>query len=147
MLKSIHTPTHRVTGVSGQVEDQAGEEGEEHAGDDDVHDEVQRQSQHQEMIGDVQVRCFGATRIINPVFPAPVVLHHPLTVLHEVTEVWTVAVLHTETHIILKNGKKKKVHVQIQIFLNSTSWYLKKRKKRKIQIVLKGDVFILSEGA
>lgn len=98
MLKVIHTPALRVTRVSREVEDEAGEEGEKHAGDDDIDDEVQRQSEHQEVIGDVQIWRVWATCIINPVFPAPVVLHHPLAALLEVTEVWAVTVLHTDTH-------------------------------------------------
>lgn len=64
----------RVTRVSRQVEDEAGEEGEEHAGNDDVDDEVERQPQHQEVIRDVQVRRVGTAGVVNPVLPAPVVL-------------------------------------------------------------------------
>lgn len=81
------------TGVGGQVEDQSGEKGEQHAGNDDVDDEVERQTQHQEVVGDVEVRLVGAAAVVNRVFPAPVVLQHPLAGLHEVTEVRPGAVL------------------------------------------------------
>lgn len=72
-LTSFHV-LHQHTGVSGQIEDQSGEEGEEHAGNDDVDDEIKRQPQHQEVIGDVQVRRVWTTGVVNPVFPVPVVL-------------------------------------------------------------------------
>lgn len=62
------------TRVSRQVEDQPGEKREQHAGNDDVDDEVKRQPQHQEMVGDVEVWSVGAAGVVNPVFPAPVVL-------------------------------------------------------------------------
>lgn len=81
------------TGVSRQIEDQPGEKREQHAGNDDVDDEVEGQPQHQEVIGDVQVRRVGAAGVVNPVFPAPVVLQHPFAGLHEVTEVRPVTVL------------------------------------------------------
>lgn len=42
-----------LTGICWQVEDQSSEEGEEHAGNNDVDDEVQRQPLHQEVVGDV----------------------------------------------------------------------------------------------
>lgn len=62
------------TGVSWQVEDQPGQKREQHAGNDDVDNEVERKSQHQKMVGDVEVRSVGAAGVVNPVFPAPVVL-------------------------------------------------------------------------
>lgn len=72
----IHSKTHQNlrTRVSRQVEDQSSEKGEQHAGNDDVDDEIQRQPQHQEMVGDVQVWCVGTAGVVNPVFPVPVVL-------------------------------------------------------------------------
>ncbi|KAG9341003.1 hypothetical protein JZ751_020198 [Albula glossodonta] len=84
------------TGVSGQVEDQAGEEGEEHAGDDDVDDEVERQAEHEEVVSDVQVRRVRTAGVVHPVLPAAVVLHHPLAALHEAAQVRPVAVLGEE---------------------------------------------------
>ena len=94
--KFLHPKTHRGglrTRVSRQVEDQSGEKREQHAGNDDVDDEIERQPQHQEVVGDVQVRRVGTAGVVNPVFPAPVVLQHPFTRLHEVTEVGPIAVL------------------------------------------------------
>lgn len=41
------------TWVCGQVEHQAGQEGEEQAGNDDVDNEVQGQALHDEVVGDV----------------------------------------------------------------------------------------------
>ncbi len=71
-----HSETHQDlrTGVSGQVEDQSGEKREQHAGNDDVDNEIERQPQHQEMVGDVKVWCVGTAGVVNPVFPASVVL-------------------------------------------------------------------------
>lgn len=63
-----------LTGVCGQIEDQPSKKREQHAGNDDVDDEVERQPQHQEVVGDVQVRRVRAAGVVNPVFPAPVVL-------------------------------------------------------------------------
>lgn len=62
------------TRVSRQVEDQSGEKREQHAGNDDVDNEVERKPQHQEMISDVEVWCVGTAGVEHPVFPAPVVL-------------------------------------------------------------------------
>lgn len=45
------------------------------------------------MVGDVQVGRVWAAGIVHPVFPAAVILHHPLSTLHEVTQVRTVTVL------------------------------------------------------
>lgn len=82
-----------LTRVSRKVENQAGQEGEEHTGNDDVDDEVERQSQHEEVVSDVQVGGLGAAGVVNPVLPAAEILHHPLAALHEVTQVRAVAVL------------------------------------------------------
>lgn len=84
---------HDHTGISGKVKDEAGEEGEEHTGDDDVDDEVQRQPQHEEVVGDVQVRGVRAAGVVHPVLPSTEVLHHPLPTLHEVAQIRAVAVL------------------------------------------------------
>lgn len=81
------------TRISGKVEDEASEEGEEHTGDDDVDDEVQRQPQHEEVVGDVQVRGVWAAGIVHPVLPSAEILHHPLSTLHEVTQIRAIAVL------------------------------------------------------
>lgn len=62
------------TGVSRQVEHQAGEKREQHAGNDDVDDEVERQPQHQEVVSDVEVWRLRTAGVVNPVLPAPVVL-------------------------------------------------------------------------
>lgn len=84
---------HDHTRISGEVKDEAGEEGEEQAGDDDVDDEVERQPQHEEVVGDVQVRGVWAAGVVHPVLPAAEILHHPLSTLHEVTQIGVVAVL------------------------------------------------------
>lgn len=81
------------TRVCRKVEDKASQEGEEHAGDDDVDDEVQWESQHEEVVRDVQVRSIRAASVVHPVLPATEILHHPLSTFHKVTQVGTVAVL------------------------------------------------------
>lgn len=81
------------TGISGKVKDEAGEEGEEHAGDDDVDDEVEWQPQHEEVVGDVQVGGVWAAGVVHPVLPSSEILHHPLPALHEVTQIRAIAVL------------------------------------------------------
>lgn len=81
------------TRVSGKIEDEACQEGEEHARDDDVDNEVERQSQHEEVVSDVQVRGVGAASIVHPVLPATEILHHPLSTLHEVTQIRAVTIL------------------------------------------------------
>lgn len=91
-----HTQTHTqwVTRVCGQVEHKPSEEGEQHAGDDDVYDEVEWEAEQEEVISDVEVGRIWTASVIHPVFPVPVILHHPLPALHEITEVWSVVVLH-----------------------------------------------------
>lgn len=84
---------HDHTRISGKVKDEASEEGEEHTGDDDVDDEVERQPQHEEVVGDVQVRGVWAAGVVHPVLPSTEILHHPLSTLHEVTQIRAVAVL------------------------------------------------------
>lgn len=69
-----HSCASTLTGVCRQIEDQPSKKREQHAGNDDVDDEVERQPQHQEVVGDVQVRRVRAAGVVNPVFPAPVVL-------------------------------------------------------------------------
>lgn len=81
------------TRICGKIEDKASQEGEEHAGDDDVDDEVQWEPQHEEVVGDVQVRGVWAAGIVHPVLPATGLLHHPLSTFHEVTQVRMVTVL------------------------------------------------------
>lgn len=81
------------TRISGEVEDEASEEGEEHTGDDDVDDEVQWQPQQEEVVGDVQVRGVRAAGIVHPVLPSTKVLHHPFSTFHEVTQVRAITVL------------------------------------------------------
>lgn len=81
------------TRISGEVEDEASEEGEEHTGDDDVDDEVQWQPQQEEVVGDVQVRGVRAAGIVHPVLPSTKVLHHPFSTFHEVTQIRAIAVL------------------------------------------------------
>lgn len=81
------------TRVCRKIEDKASQEGEEHAGDDDVDDEVQRQAQHEEVVSDVQVRGFWAASVVHPVLPATEILHHPLSTFHEVTQIRAVTVL------------------------------------------------------
>lgn len=88
------------TWVCGEVEDQTCEEGEEHAGDDDVDDEVERKTEHEEVVGDVQVRCVGAAGVVHKVLPAAEILHHPLAALHEVTQVGTIAVLGQDKYVL-----------------------------------------------
>lgn len=51
------------------------------------------------MVGDVQIGRVKAACVVNPVFPAPVVLQHPFTRLHEVTEVRSVTVLKPESKL------------------------------------------------
>lgn len=82
-----------LTRVRWEVEDQSGQKGEEHAGDDDVDDEVQWEPQHEEMVGDVQVRGFRAACVVHPVLPASEILHHPLSTFHKVTKIRAVTVL------------------------------------------------------
>ena len=81
------------TWVCGQVEHQASQEGEEQAGDDDVDDEVEGKALHDEVVGDVQVGGGGAACVEHPVLPAPRLLDHPFSALHEVAQVWLVALL------------------------------------------------------
>lgn len=88
----------RLTRVCWKIEDEASQEGEEHAGDNDVDDEVERQSQHEEVVSDVQVRGLGAAGVVHPVLPATEILHHPLAALHEVAQVRAVAVLGSLGH-------------------------------------------------
>lgn len=81
------------TRICRKIEDKAGQEGEEHAGDDHIDDEVQWEPQHEEVVGDVQVRGVWAACIVHPVLPAAEILHHPLSTLHKVTQIRTVTVL------------------------------------------------------
>lgn len=81
------------TRVCRKIEDKASQEGEEHAGDDDVHDEVQRQPQQQEVVGNIQVRGVWAAGVEHLVLPATEILHHPLSTFHKVTQIWAVTVL------------------------------------------------------
>lgn len=81
------------TRVCRKIEDKASQEGEEHAGDDDVDDEVQWEPQHEEVVGDVQVRCVWAASVVHPVLPAAEILHHPLSTFHKVTQIRAVTVL------------------------------------------------------
>ena len=67
------------TRVSGKIENQSGEKREQHAWNDDIDDEVERQPQHQEVVGDVKVWRVGTAGVVNPVFPVLVVLYYPLT--------------------------------------------------------------------
>lgn len=94
-----HTNTQSVTGVCGQVEHKPSEEGEQHAGDDDVYDEVEREAEQEKVISDVEVGRIRTASVIHPVFPVPVIFHHPLPALHEITEVWSVVVLHIHKKI------------------------------------------------
>lgn len=45
------------------------------------------------MVGDVQVGGGGAASVEHPVLPAPGLLDHPFSTLHEVAQVWLVAFL------------------------------------------------------
>lgn len=81
------------TRVCRKIEDKASQEGEEHAGDDDIHDEVQWKPQHEEVVGYVQVRGVWAAGVKHLVLPATEILHHPLSTFHEVTQIRAVTVL------------------------------------------------------
>ncbi len=89
------------TRVCRKIEDKASQEGEEHAGDDDVDDEVQWEPQHEEVVGDVQVRRVRAASVVHPVLPATEVLHHPLSTFHEVTQIRAVTILMRRRRIYL----------------------------------------------
>lgn len=93
MLSFIYKEQCEHTRVCRKIEDEAGQEGEEHTGDDDIDDEVQWQPQHEEVVGDVQIRGVRAAGVVHPVLPATKILHHPLATFHEVTQVRAVAVL------------------------------------------------------
>lgn len=83
------------TRVCRKIEDKASQEGEEHAGDDDIDDEVQWQAQHEEVVSDVQVRGLRAASVVHPVLPATEILHHPLSTFHKVTQIRAVTVLNS----------------------------------------------------
>lgn len=81
------------TRVCRKIEDKSSQEGEEHTGDNNVNDKVEGQTQHEEVVGDVQVGGVWAAGIVHPVFPAAEILHHPLSTLHKVTQIRTITIL------------------------------------------------------
>lgn len=81
------------TRIRGKIKDKASEEGKEHARDDDINNEVQREPQHEEMVGDVQVGGVLAAGVVHPVLPATEILHHPFSAFHKVAQIWAVTVL------------------------------------------------------
>ncbi len=81
------------TRVCRKIEDEASQKGEEHAGDDDIDDEVQWEPQHEEVVGDVQIRGVWAASVGNLVPPATIILHHPFSTFHKVAHIRVVTFL------------------------------------------------------
>lgn len=81
------------TRVCRQIKHQSSQEGEEHAGYDDVDDEVEREPQHEEVVGNVQVGGVWTASVVHPMLPTSKVLHDPFSTFHKVTEIRAITVL------------------------------------------------------
>lgn len=97
------------TRVCRQIKHQTSQEGEEHAGYDDVDNEVQRKPQHEEVVRNVQVGGVLTASIVHPMLPTSIVLHDPFSTFHEVTEIRAITVLLRETTVWLKFSSTLKI--------------------------------------